>query len=324
MPAAGDADGRVAVLYIGGEGRSGSTILSEMLANLPGFVSVGEIVGIWQALRTDEHCECGAAFSECPLWSRVGTRAFGGWDQLDLARQLEHDRRFARVPRLPHLLLASAGLRDRHALAEHRAVLARLYRAVRDETGASVIVDSTKNPAYACLLRGVPDVDMHSVHLVRDSRGVANSWSKDGIVIREYADHSELAGTVISSQAPWKTALRWNAVNMVFPPVTPSDRRCRVTYESLVDDPVREVSRIVRLLGTPDDEARRLVEDATPFVARRGHTIGGNPVRFQVGPIALRADDEWRGRLTSTQKLVVSALTAPLLLRYGYPVLEAA
>jgi hypothetical protein len=314
---------RVPVLYIGGEGRSGSTILSEVLANLPGFVPVGEILGVWQAVHTDERCGCGAPFSSCALWSAVGDRAFGGWSQVDLGRRLAQDQRYARVPRLPQLLLASAGLRQRADLAEYGAALGRLYRAVRDVTGASIIVDSTKNPAYARLLQEVSDLDVHYVHLVRDSRGVANSWSKDGIVIPEYVDHPELAGKVIRSQAPWKTALRWNAVNLVFPPLTPGHRRRRVNYEALVDDPVGTVSGILEFLGATARDARRRINAVTPFRSTGNHTIGGNPVRFEVGPIDLRADTEWRVRLTATQKAVVGALTAPLLVRYGYPVRES-
>ena len=38
----------VPVLYIGGWGRSGSTLLAHVLAEVPGFVSVGELRYVWQ------------------------------------------------------------------------------------------------------------------------------------------------------------------------------------------------------------------------------------------------------------------------------------
>jgi hypothetical protein len=39
-----------------------------------------------------------------------------------------------------------------------------------------VVVDSSKRPANALLLAASDDIDLFVVHLVRDPRGVANSW----------------------------------------------------------------------------------------------------------------------------------------------------
>jgi hypothetical protein len=48
------------------------------------------------------------------------------------------------------------------------------------------------------------------------------------------------------------------------------------------------------------------------------HTVAGNPMRFRTGPITLRRDDAWRSKLPRARRLLVTALTAPLLARYGY------
>ena len=45
--------------------------------------------------------------------------------------------------------------------------------------------------------------------------------------------------------------------------------------------------------------------------------IGGNRVRF--GSIdTIKADLEWQRRMPTRERAVVTALSAPLLLRYGY------
>jgi hypothetical protein len=41
-------------------------------------------------------------------------------------------------------------------------------------------------------------------------------------------------------------------------------------------------------------------------------------MRFRTGPITIRRDDEWRLRLPSGSRILTSALTFPLLARYGY------
>src|SRR5205823_1051409 len=49
------------VLYIAGPGRSGSTVLDQVLGELPGFVSTGELQALWQrGLVERRPCGCSA------------------------------------------------------------------------------------------------------------------------------------------------------------------------------------------------------------------------------------------------------------------------
>ena len=76
--------GRISVLCIGGTGQNGATLLSRMLGQIPGFVAVGELGRLWDwGLIGNRPCGCGAPFSDCPFWSRVGDAAFDGWDAID-------------------------------------------------------------------------------------------------------------------------------------------------------------------------------------------------------------------------------------------------
>ena len=71
----------VPVAFVGGHGRSGSTLLSRVLGAVPGFVTVGELCYLWdQGVLMDRMCGCGKSFSECEFWTAVGKEAFGGWD----------------------------------------------------------------------------------------------------------------------------------------------------------------------------------------------------------------------------------------------------
>ena len=91
----------VEVLYIGGSGRSGSTILDSILGQFEGFMSVGEVRFIWKrGLIDDRLCSCGEAFSDCPFWTEVLDRAFGGASGIDPARILELMSRGTRARRM--------------------------------------------------------------------------------------------------------------------------------------------------------------------------------------------------------------------------------
>ncbi|ETK33486.1 hypothetical protein MPTA5024_24315 [Microbispora sp. ATCC PTA-5024] len=96
--------GGVSVVFIGGTGRSGSTLMSRILGAVPGFCAVGELCRIWDhGVRRDEKCACGVPFHECDFWRRMGDTAFGGWDRVDLGSVLGTQRRLVRTRYLPAL-----------------------------------------------------------------------------------------------------------------------------------------------------------------------------------------------------------------------------
>ena len=174
---------QVTVLYIGGRGRSGSTILARTLGQIPGFVNVGELSQVWyRGLRENERCGCGQPFYSCEFWRAVGDEAFGGWDNVDVDKMVGFIPYLKRQRYAPHYALAAkTGVRTRKMntlLEECGPVLERLYRAIQRVSGAGVIVDSSKRFSYAVLLSLLPFADLRVVHLVRDSRAVAYSWAR--------------------------------------------------------------------------------------------------------------------------------------------------
>ena len=60
------------VLYIAGTGRSGSTLLANILGEVDGVFAAGEVRYLWQRGLTERRlCGCGVPVRECPVWSRV-------------------------------------------------------------------------------------------------------------------------------------------------------------------------------------------------------------------------------------------------------------
>ncbi len=246
VAAAGMTD--VPVLYIGGWGRSGSTLLAHVLAEVPGFVSVGELRYVWQAGPAgNELCGCGLSFAECPFWTAVGQEAFGGWDQVDVDEVLALEAAVLRHRKVP--LLALGRLAPEHALKVRRYgdLTAQLYRAILTVAGAQVVVDSTKNPPYAYFLRAAraSGLRMRVLHLVRDSRGVVHSWTKR--VARPEVATGE---AYFQEFSPVKAGVRWMECNLAFELL----RRLgaptvQMRYESLAADPRARARAHVRVDG---------------------------------------------------------------------------
>jgi hypothetical protein len=303
----------VRVLFLGGLGRSGTTLLERLLGQLPGVSPLGEIVHLWQRdLVDDETCGCGDRFSECGFWQKIGTEAFGGWDTVKPQRVAELAARVERTRHIPRLIL---GPRPKD-LAEFTAYYAKVYRAAAAVSGSQVVVDSSKHSALAYCLRHA-DIDLRVIHMVRDSRGVAYSWTKR--IPRpeaERADH-------MTRYSPTRSALLWNAHNASFGvlgrlgvPVR------RVRYEELLADPpatLRSLAEFAGLEPSTVDLSFLRAEDGG-YVADLGpsHSAAGNPMRFTIGTVPLRRDEAWRRSLPPRQRRIVGALTAPLLSRYGY------
>jgi hypothetical protein len=308
---------KTTVLYVGGESRSGSTVLSAILGSYEGIVSIGELRTVWRALRTKQLCGCGDPISLCPFWTAVGNRAYGGWASLDIDAMLSADQRLARHRAVArHIVRGARGAGS--DLTEHRETLGRLYEAIGVVSGCRVVVDSTKDPSYAYVLRGVPGIDLRVVNLVRDSRGVAYSNAKPQIARPELAQNPSGEPPYMPTWPLWRTAVSWEFKNLLFYLLVRASDRRLVKYENIVARPAAELSAIRGFAGAEWCDDGSWDEQTHTFELLPHHTLGGNPVRFGRGRVRLELDDEWKVKMSGGEKTLVTAITFPLLLAYGY------
>jgi hypothetical protein len=93
-------------------------------------------------------------------------------------------------------------------------------------------------------------------------------------------------------------------------------RSIRISYEHLANNPRLTLSRIVSALTNLESDLD-LFEGRTVRLGKN-HTVSGNPSRFQTGMVELKADLEWTRKMSSHHRFIVTVLTWPLLLAYGY------
>jgi hypothetical protein len=294
------------VIYIIGSGRNGSTLLSRLMGQVPDCWAVGEIRSIWTRLIDDNYCGCGEPFSNCPFWSRVVDRAFGDEPGFDAARVRELALRLDRIRRLPTVMRPDGPAE----LAELRRLMAKLYCAVADESGCSVIVDSSKTFGHLAILQGIPELEITPVHLLRDPRGVAYSWAKT----KARPDHHSGADTM-PRYSPTRTAMM-GYLNLLADFV-PASKPLTVRYEDLVATPRPVLESILDAAGVRPAPPLDFLHGRTAEL-RPVHTVAGNPSRMATGPTELRLDEEWRRSMKASERVAVTCLSAPLLVRYGY------
>ena len=304
------------VLFIAGGGRSGSTILHNVLGQVDGFAAFGELRYIWgRGVLNNQLCGCGVRFANCPFWREVTSQAFGSDIDETFAHEMLALTESFRVHNLPLMAYGRTRRRELQRLATYIERLDRLYRAIQSVSGCRVIVDSSKNPSYGYLLREMRSVEPYFLHFVRDARPVAHSWGK----YKEFEP-----GVPMARKQPTASALQWLARNAMAELFLPRDAShwMQIRYEDLTQQPRDNVQSIVRWL---DEDVAEL-----PFVTQHeahlnepNHSVFGNSVRFRSGPVTLRRDESWRQEMRPRDRRVVSLVTLPLRVRYGYVPMRA-
>jgi hypothetical protein len=308
---------RVIVLFVGGYSRSGSTLLDRMLGQIPGFFSVGELRHVWErGFRHDQLCGCGQPFHSCEFWNAVGNEAYGGLHKVDLDKVFALKRTVDRVRFIPHhSLAAKIELNGQTAerVRQYAVTLERLYRAVQEVSGARVIVDSSKVPAYAFLLNRLPFIDLRLIHLARDSRAVAYSWQREK-VRPEITSHSEYLPRIGAA----KVSFEWNLANYLIDLFSKFVVHAPLLrYEDLVRDPAFHINRVLIETGLGEVHGLPFIR-GSHLTLGTNHVVAGNPMRFQHDAVELRPDEEWRLKMGASSRRVVTASTVDLLCRYGY------
>ena len=285
-----------------------------MLGSLPDTFAVGELRYLWaRGIVERRSCGCGQPVPECPVWSKILTRAFTDDTAADVDRSIDAVNWLGDASKLPRIL--RRGERGRFPeLGDLPARLGELYRTTAEVTGATTIIDSSKPPTYGWFLGTLPDIELSVIHLVRDPRGTAFSWQHPKPAI------DRPSGGLMPSKPPWKSALSWalwnTATELLFR--SRPERLLRIRYEDLVADPDRTLGAVLEFLGYPDDALDSL--DGRRFTRGASHTVAGNPSRITDEPTMLTLDAAWRTGMTKRARRVVTALSTPLLLRYGYKV----
>jgi len=310
---------RLTCVYIAGDGRSGGTLLGQMLNGLDDFVYAGELRLIWQeAFADNEPCGCGQRFRDCQFWRKVIESIFGGFDRVDLPALLKSHLSVARERFTPLLILFNRAPSEFFGTGQRRAfedVMLRLCRAIVQVSGRKVIVDSSRHPSQALVLARIPQIELKVIHLVRDSRAVAFSYSRKKLQFdtgsrRKYLRSNGTIGSAI--EWDWRNLwasgishLRRNGIKYAL-----------LRYEDLIRTPAEAVKETLARLGMGDRDLS-FIKGTTVELAGN-HAISGNSVKFKSGAVTLRLDDEWQHAMEQRDRRIVTLLTRPLMRHFGY------
>ena len=307
---------KVKVLYVAGAHRSGSTLLTSILDGYDGIFAAGELHEIWQNLIDGQPCGCGQRLEHCPVWGPILEEIC----ENALARRLtpadavRWRARSARTWHTGRILWQATRPHRSSSATRYAALMGALYTVIARRTGSRVVIDSTKIPSGTALLLTMNHLATYVLHLVRDPRATAYSWRN--LKVKRFSGYEE----PLMEQSLLLSGLQWLGYNLLTEWVS---RHCngewlRLRYEDLVTHPRAQANALVSWLGVETE--RDPFEQPDLVRLTDSHIIAGNPDRFDTGIKRVRLDDRWLQEMSSTDRWIVTAVSLPLLHRYGYHV----
>ncbi len=307
------------VLYILGHARSGSTILDILLGNHPQIVSTGELCKFYRyAFLDPQFCSCGQPVAECSFWSSVTTQLKAEQTEEDISRQNQLQSVFERYRYWP-LRTFHPGTRRR--ASAYRQQLLGHYNAIAQASGKDIVVDSSKHGLRALRLQELAregQVDARFLFLVRDGRGIVWSFKKEMARQPEIGRQKDF-----KKKSTLRTTLSWLRANLECEHVmksVPADKAFRMRYEDLCSSPQETLSNLA-------DWAQ---VDPAPFIQalesddglKISHLVAGSRHRM-ARQVRFRPDQEWRNRLTRSDKLLFQLVAGRYARSLGYELDES-
>ena len=303
-----------AVLVVGA-GRSGTTLMDLVLGNRDDAVSTGELRFIWRrGVSEGQLCGCGVPLHSCRFWSRVFEESgLVPTDAIARRRQVLLDgvERFRHIP----LRWISRTIRSLHIGSDVIEQEWRFLEAISRVSKCGVVIDSSKYPGRALALSegASRSRDLFIIHIIRDPRAVAHAWTKT-----KFRPEIVKGPSLMPTHNVALSAWTWTAINAAAETLRYAvgrRRYLRLRYEDFARRPAIMIEKILRFLELPASSAGGLANAHN--VTEIAHTVSGNPIRF-APIIKVSLDEEWRVNMSGYDRRIVTFLSFPLLLKYGY------
>ncbi len=301
---------RIKVVYIGGSGRCGSTLLSLLFSEHQSFFDCGEIKNLWaRGILEDRKCACGDSFSTCQYWSQVMQSAIGKADSQMASRMNAVVGQTTRYRNYFKLRKASRSGQG-YVPEDFLETLGQLYRSISNTSVGKIIVDSSKLAAYARLLMMLPDVDLFYINLIRDPRAVVYSWQKK----MKY----EPGGTrEMDRIGAARASLIWKFAYMTATDVLKEVPGVTIRYEDLVNDTSGTMRAILSDINTWLGGSLPVANIENLSWVNTSHSLSGNPLRFRKGE-GIKLDANWKTDFRGMDALITTMLCNSEIRRYGY------
>ena len=298
---------KIKIVNIAGYERSGTTLLHNVLGQVPNFFSVGELAEIWELNILDQRpCGCGKLLNSCPVWSRLLDELTSEFGTLNIQELMSARKKI----RNRHLLKLSLP-RQKEALIDeisrYLEITEKIYSIIPKITNSRVIFDTSKVPFYFYMLNQSSSFEIYTLHLIRDPRSVEYSILKRKQKGHpRYKNHNSILGS-----------FKWLFLNFMLESYSrvSNSHYLRIRFSDFIEDPIQTLDNIAAFIDEkgmtiPKIESNKIILNPT-------HSTNGSPSRFNTGSISLEMDEDWLKKMPLRNRLIVGFLTWPMMKRYN-------
>ncbi|MEH6704808.1 MAG: sulfotransferase [Galbibacter orientalis] len=281
---------KLKLVYLLGAGRSGTTIMATILGGHPEIETVGELHQFLDHIVEGKNCSCEESLKTCSFWKAVLNNLKLSKDtfsnQQQISNALEQHRN------IPSLLFRSKP--NKEYLEIHEAI----FEAIKNNTKKTTLLDSSKYISRYLLLKRSAKISVKGIYVVRDVRGVINSFQKK----------------VQTSRSPFSTILYYSLVNLIGQWVCWTDKNVmKVKYEDFIEHPEETLNQIYEHVEIENKESFFNNIYDIP------HIIGGNRLKHQKR-VTLKKDEKWKEVIPRYKQIMYYLFTFPLMMFNKYKV----
>jgi hypothetical protein len=278
-----------------GAGRSGTTALATFLGNNSEIINVGEMHQFFEHLNEKKECSCGEKLVVCDFWkNKISNELLNSsFDNRELSENFE-----SHFSIIKHIL----ELFDKKELENYTSIHSKIFQNINLDNDKKVLLDSSKYVGRALALNKINHLDLKVIYVVRDVRGVINSFSKK----------------VQTSKSPLSTIAYYSAINLVAEFISLFILRkkvIKIRYEDLIENPIQLFEKLEKFINVDLTDVKEKIYKEKPFSI--GHIIGGNRLK-KSKEIYFRKDIGWQEKFSSFQRVIYYILSAPIMLLNKY------
>lgn len=282
------------IIYLIGAGRSGTTALATFLGNTKYILTVGEMHQFFEHIEDKKNCSCGDNLQDCKVWFKVLEKLPKVYIE-NAKYYKEFCQKFEYHSAVPKYFFNKFSNEE---LEEYKKINETIFKAIESEYKPKYISDSAKYIGRYLGLKKSEKINLKTIYVVRDVRGVINSFSK----------------SVQSPRGAMSTILYWLIVNSlaeILYRISPKGSIIKLRYESLIDEPIKEFERLEKFLDIDMSDIKDKIKNDDSF--DMPHIIGGNRMK-ENKQIKFKKDIGWREQYSSIKKFYFYLLASPIMI----------
>lgn len=299
-------------IFLSSSNYSGSTLLASMINCHDRIVSISELTGIIEKININQYqCSCGKIINNCDFWKEVLIRMKKNHKNFSLKNfgtmYIPREKRL--IDRLQFSNLKNnkiADLRDfiYSKIPQYNVYLREITKrnidlanTICDVTKKDIFFDASKRPQRIKFLQKNLKCEFKVVHLVKDGRGVFDSYKRYNPKMPDS-----------------KAILIWKNTNLLIErslKYVKKENRYFMLYKSLVTDPEAEMKKLSKFIGVPYSPKFLSFKDCDH------HIIGNTKMRLKSNN-KIYYDDKWKESLSKEQLKLFNNLAGKINRKYGF------